>query len=832
MFRLMLECFLEDKKFIESKKEIERKQIIKNSKIVVTMTSWRNRIFLVNDVIRIMLNQTLVPTKIVLNLSEDEFKHKEKDLPKDLVSTIERNSNICEIYWVKENYKQFKKLVHTLDRYPNDIVISIDDDFPYPRNFVETLFNDYIDNNRENPISYSNYVDKDGFHTHHGSFTITESKFYEDYLHEILEKFVYPNFNNYKCYDDPVYTEAARLNGYDYKEGSVNYNKFRLNLHSETVDALSKRTKTYSEKRNKFISDLKEFCDKIKPINPRVAVCAIAKNENLYIREWVEWYKNLGIEKIFLYDNNDIDGERFEEVINDYIESGFVEVIDRRGIEKGCVYDEKGINLQPKCYIEFYEGEGKNYDWICFFDVDEFLVFKNNYTLFSFLNQDKFKDEDLILISWQHYDDNNLLYYDSRPVMERFTHESKLYRHAVKSIVRTNKEILNKHQNNLIHIFRLVDDKTIHSSGLKLIDKKTWYVIPHGIHISSPCWLNHYKTKTAQEYIKRHLGRHWGTGKNYTCHAKDIIDCIDDFFRYNEKSKEKLNIFKKYSFDKNYVKEELINYGNKINIKINLDNPKTFQDKINWLKVYDSTELKSKCADKILVHEYSKEKLGKDICIPIIKEYNNIYEFTLDWKNIPDNCVIKCNHGSGYMIVCKEKSKLNKDDCIKKLNTWLHINYGLDHWGYQLHYAKIKPKIFTEVLMKNDNSNKLLINYKFLCFNGVPKIIEIYQSDGPENDTREQMNFYDLDFNLLNISQWHHDNNPFRKDKKPINYDKMIEYAKLLSADFKFVRVDFYEINNQIYLGELTFTPNNGFVKFNNDKKYHTSEYLGNLLSL
>jgi glycosyltransferase involved in cell wall biosynthesis len=564
----------------------------------------------------------------------------------------------------------------------------------------------------------------------------------------------------------------------------------------------------------------------------KVALCAIAKNENLYIREWVEWYKNLGISKIFLYDNNDIDGEYFEDVINDYIESGFVKVIDVRGVEKGCVYDEEGINLQPKCYIEFYEGEGKNYDWICFFDIDEFLIFKKNWNLFNFLNRDKFINTDLILVSWQHYDDNNLVYYDNRPVMERFTHECKWYRHGVKSIVRTNKNINDKYQGNLIHIFRLKNNRTNYSNGIEIRDLKTWYVISHGNHISAPCVLNHYKTKTAQEYIKRHLGRHWGTGKNYTNHAKNIDDCIKDFFKYNEETNEKLNLFKKYSFDTEYIKNELIKYGKNIHCPINLDNPITIQDKINWLKVYDSTELKSKCADKILIHNYCKEKLKKDICIPIINIYNNAYELLQNWDNIPNYCVIKTNHGSGFMIVIKDKSKYNKYDIYNKFKKWLMIDFGLDHYGYQIHYSNIKRKILVEPLMSGINNDKLLKNYKIHCFNGNPKIIEIYTSDGPSNDTRERINFYDLNFKLLNISQYHHERDENRKDAIPVNYNEMIKYSKLLSKDFKFVRVDFYEIENILYLGELTFTPNNGFIKYINDDKWQTSKYLGNLLKL
>lgn len=302
-FRLMLECLLTKRKFVESKQEIEIKKLIGDSKIVVTMTSWKNRIFLVNNVIKNMLSQTLEPNKIVLNLSINEFPNQELSLPKDLVKTIHENSNICEIYWVKENYKQFKKLVHTLDRFPNDIIISIDDDFPYPSNFVETLYNDYIDNKRQNPISYSDFIDKDGFHNHYGAFTITESKFYKKYLHKILDEFIYPNFRKYKCYDDPVYTEVAKLNGYEYKEGSVNYNKIALATRSETIDAISKRTAIYTNKRNEFIDALKSFIESlsnsIKEISKLdekyefgISICVSAYKSKKYIKETLLSIKN------------------------------------------------------------------------------------------------------------------------------------------------------------------------------------------------------------------------------------------------------------------------------------------------------------------------------------------------------------------------------------------------------------------------------------------------------------------------------------------------------------------------------------------------------------
>lgn len=181
---------------------------------------------------------------------------------------------------------------------------------------------------------------------------------------------------------------------------------------------------------------------KEKHIN--IALCAIAKKENRYVREWVEYYKKIGIDKIFIYDNNDIDGERFEDVINDYIQSGYVKIINVRGIEKGLSYDKNGLNLQPKCYCECYETYGKDFDWMCFFDIDEFVNLKNNYnTLQGFIKNEKFNKFDTILIPWQTYDDNDKLTYEAKPVMERFTRVSSIYKkYIVKSIVRTKQKCI------------------------------------------------------------------------------------------------------------------------------------------------------------------------------------------------------------------------------------------------------------------------------------------------------------------------------------------------------------------------------------------------------
>lgn len=143
----------------------------------------------------------------------------------------------------------------------------------------------------------------------------------------------------------------------------------------------------------------------------KVALCCIGRMENLYIKEYVEYYKNLGIDKIFLYDNNHDGEEYFEDVIGDYINDGFVDITDFRN-KTVC---------QLEAYQDCYDKHGDEYDWICFFDCDEFMVMKEYNNICDFLSQDKFDDFSLIHINWKCYDDNDLVVYDERPVTERFT---------------------------------------------------------------------------------------------------------------------------------------------------------------------------------------------------------------------------------------------------------------------------------------------------------------------------------------------------------------------------------------------------------------------------
>ena len=275
--------------------------------------------------------------------------------------------------------------------------------------------------------------------------------------------------------------------------------------------------------------------------------------------------------------------------------------------------------------------------------------------------------------------------------------------------------------------------------------------------------------------------------------------------------------------EKNYeeYKQPLINLAKRVGIGYNIDNPVTIQDKLNWLKIYDSTPLKTRCADKIQLHDYCKEKLGVDLCIPIIKVYDKVDD--INWDELPNQFVVKCNHGSGMNIIVKDKSKLNIPETKRKLEGFMTDDFAF-HVGYEMHYHDIPHKVFVEEYMNDGNND--LVDYKFLCFNGEPKFCQVI---GGRNDSTRHLNYYDMGFNFVNIYRLDFPNNKNIEHIKPQTFDIMSICAKVLSEDFKFVRVDFYEINEKLYLGELTFTPGAGFFYYS-DARYN--KIIGDMLNL
>lgn len=257
----------------------------------------------------------------------------------------------------------------------------------------------------------------------------------------------------------------------------------------------------------------------------------------------------------------------------------------------------------------------------------------------------------------------------------------------------------------------------------------------------------------------------------------------------------------------------------KVGMKYNENNLVSINDKLNYLIIHESPDYKSMIADKIRVHEYSKKKLGKDICVPIIKIYKDINEIKLN--ELPNKFVLKCNHGSGMNIFCSNKKKFDIKKAKISLSNWIKIDYGFSNNEFQ--YINIKRMIFAEKYLGEN-----IEDYKVYCFNGNPKFIRVQKK---LDNYSKVNNYYDLNWNLTDIETGlpHFYRKPEIKFERPKKLDIMIKYAKKLSNEFVFVRIDFYNINGKIYLGEITFSPSGMKMKLKNKMQRN---FLGKLLDI
>lgn len=237
--------------------------------------------------------------------------------------------------------------------------------------------------------------------------------------------------------------------------------------------------------------------------------------------------------------------------------------------------------------------------------------------------------------------------------------------------------------------------------------------------------------------------------------------------------------------------------------KLSFENPSTYNEKLQWLKLYDRKPDYTKMVDKYEVRKYIEDKIGEEYLIPILGVYDSFDD--IDFDELPDQFVLKPNHTSGNVYICKDKFKIDYVKLKKEVDEWLQREYYWIHREWP--YKNIKPKIICEKFMV-DESGFELKDYKYFCFNGDPKAMFIATDRGI--DTR--FDFYDMQFNHLPFMQ--HYKNGTKKINKPAGFDEMFTLAKLLSHGIPHVRVDFYDINGKIYFGELTFYHFSGFVKF------------------
>lgn len=248
-------------------------------------------------------------------------------------------------------------------------------------------------------------------------------------------------------------------------------------------------------------------------------------------------------------------------------------------------------------------------------------------------------------------------------------------------------------------------------------------------------------------------------------------------------------------------------YFNRI---INLKNPKTFNEKIQWLKLNDRKKIYNQMVDKFEAKKFVSKKIGEAHIIPTLGIWESFDE--IDFSNLPDKFVLKCTHDSGDIVICKNKKNFNINKAKKRITKGLKTNFYLvtREWPYK----DVPRKIIAEQYLENDESGGL-IDYKIHCFNGVPKFILVCRDRFSESGLTED--FYTLEWELMSIKR---PNIPNAKTPltKPEKLDEMLALAKKLSDNIPFLRVDFYYINGEIYFSELTFYPASGFAPFEPDR--------------
>ncbi len=254
--------------------------------------------------------------------------------------------------------------------------------------------------------------------------------------------------------------------------------------------------------------------------------------------------------------------------------------------------------------------------------------------------------------------------------------------------------------------------------------------------------------------------------------------------------------------------------------KLNLADPQTFNEKLQWLKLYDRRPIYTTMVDKYAAKEYVAEQIGEEYIIPTLGVWDRFDD--IDFDALPDQFVLKCTHDSGGLVICRDKNKFDKAAAKAKIEKFLKRDFFWMHREWP--YKNVKPRIIAEQYIEDAKSEELL-DYKLMCFNGEVKCS--FVCSDRFNGNGLHVTFFDKDWRVAPFERKY----PKRSEgfPKPLNYDKMVELAERLSAGIPFVRVDFYEVMGKIYFGELTFYPGSGYEKFSPEEWDYT---FGNWIQL
>lgn len=256
--------------------------------------------------------------------------------------------------------------------------------------------------------------------------------------------------------------------------------------------------------------------------------------------------------------------------------------------------------------------------------------------------------------------------------------------------------------------------------------------------------------------------------------------------------------------------------------KLNLENPQTFNEKLQWLKLYDRKPIYTTMVDKYAVKEYVAERIGEEYIIPTLGVWDNFE--AIDFDELPKQFVLKCTHDSGGLVICRDKDKLDKEAAKAKISASLKQNfyYHTREWPYK----NVPPRIIAEQYMTDSPDSNDFSDYKFFCFDGKVDCVMVCL-ERSSGDTK--FYFFDRDWNLKRLNIRGKNAPEGFTIPKPECMDEMFEIAAKLSQGVSYLRVDLYQSNGRVYFGELTFFPQSGFDA---NLLPETDEYFGRLLQL
>lgn len=252
--------------------------------------------------------------------------------------------------------------------------------------------------------------------------------------------------------------------------------------------------------------------------------------------------------------------------------------------------------------------------------------------------------------------------------------------------------------------------------------------------------------------------------------------------------------------DKLYLK---MIYRARMGKKLNLSSPKTYTEKLQWLKLFNRRPEYTMMVDKYEVRNYVASTIGEEYLFDLLGVWDNVDD--IDFARLPKQFVLKCTHDSGGVVVCKDKNFFCIEEAVEKLNRAIRTDYYLSHREWP--YKNVTRRIIAEKYMVDESGNQLK-DYKFFCFNGEPKVL--FVATDRNVDTR--FDFYDMDFQHLDLINGHE--NSDCHITKPLAFEHMIDVARKLSKGIPHVRVDLYDINGRVYFGEMTFFHWSGLVPF------------------